>query len=117
MKRLIPLALALTALAAPAKAQYAADKASTWNLTVATVGAFQCSASEGLMTVEDSVQATYKFLAKRRNLEPYQVQNIMNIEGFWPAVRAFQERHGGCPSIAGSIKRRAERDASPSPIY
>ena len=117
MKRLIPLALALTALAAPAKAQYAADKASTWNLTVATVAAFQCSASEGLMTFDDAVKASFDFLAKRRNLEPYQVVNIQKIEGFWPAVRAFQKRHGGCPSIAAGIKRRAQQDAKSSPIY
>lgn len=113
MKRLLPLALALTALVTPVKA----EEAETWDLVVATVGAFQCGASEGLMTVEDSVEATFKFLAKRRNLEPYQVQNLMKVEGFWPAVHAFQERHGGCPSIAAGIKRRAQRDAKPSPIY
>ena len=117
MKRLIPLALALTAFAAPVKAQYASDKASTWDLTVATFATFQCSASEGLMTLDQSVEGAFNFLRKRRSLEPFQVGNILQTEGFWPAVKAFQKRHGGCPSIAGSIKRRAERDAKPSPIY
>ena len=113
MKRLIPLALALTALATPVKAQ----QGETWDLVVATVGAFQCGASEGLMTFDDAVKASFDFLAKRRNLEPYQVVNIQKIEGFWPAVRAFQKRHGGCPSIAAGIKRRAQQDAKAAPIY
>ena len=116
MKRLITLA-ALLVLATPARAQFPTDSASTWNLAIATVGAFQCSAEEGLMTVEDSVKATYEFLKTRRDLETYQVQNIINSEGFWPAVTAFQKRHGGCRSIADGIKRRSERDAKPSPIY
>ena len=116
MKRLITLA-ALLALATPARAQVPTDSASTWDLTVATFATFQCSASEGLLTVDDSVVGAFNFLAKSRNLERYQVGNIMNTEGFWPAVKAFQERHGGCPSIAAGIKRRAERDAKPSPLF
>ena len=113
MKHLISLALAMTALTTPVTAK----EASTWDLAIATVGAFQCSAAEGLMTVEDSVKAAYDFLKTRRDLEPYQVMNIMKTKGFWPAVRAFQERHGGCPSIAKSIKSKAQQRSVPSDIY
>ena len=116
MKRLITLT-ALLALATPARAQFASDSASTWDLTVATVGVYQCSAGEGLITVENSVEGTFNFLAKRRNLERYQVGNILNTEGFWPAVNAFQKRHGGCRAIADDIKRGFERIEKPSPIY
>ena len=116
MKRLITLA-ALLALATPARAQVPTDSASTWDLTVATFATFQCSASEGLLTVDDSVVGAFNFLAKSRNLERYQVGNIMNTEGFWPAVKAFQKRHGGCPSIVNGIKSKAQQLSVPSDIY
>ena len=87
------------AVSAPAKA----DELVTYGKVVRAYAAVGCLALEGILSVDEAVKTLFRVL-KTHDIEPYQVNNLMNISTFNDDARDYQNM-ASCQSLSRDYKK------------